>query len=530
MPDDVPNMRMGAGYNSVSQTPLDIIMEVRDTYKVLGDTGAPNSVMYSDMIESRKQLSDILGIQGSMEMGLGGFGATATIDRLNTLQYNQYSLMFFVHVLVSTQQEVLQEYKMVEQAKPYLSQQDIFFRFAGDEFVSSRRLGGEFIALLKLETSNSTEYNQLKENFGATYKSIFSGSGSVSASTFSSITETINKQKGTFYVFKRGGKPQLPSWDVESIRDSALSFVGEVANTDSPLRYPFRVTTMPYKNLMAYADAKAYDLASAHDTIRRNARFYGEAAEKLDSIRYILRNLEEFIEPDIDSLVKYDSLITKSMNTIRSTIQNCIVSPLDPDRCKLLTVSELYNPAEIMLPRRVSGRFKRGQGPVCGIQGYEQTAVPRTCRCVENGTDIIQTQFFDKKVRVANRKREVVEQSISQLNSNPESAISTDPATYGLGVGWRFLRVELVENKLEADKQASEQVCKTKTSRIMDGETVEVCTYVPYTYHEQIALVRAHFALEAYREAPNPACGVDMVNDLGRPIYNFCEHPSFGME
>lgn len=537
MPDGIPNMRMGSGYNSLSQMPLDIIMESADSYEVIGDPGAANTIMYSDLIESRKHLSDLLGVQGSMEMGLGGFGASATIDRLNALQYNQYSLIFFVHVVVSTQQEVLKKYKMNEEAKTFLNKPDVFFRFAGDEFVSSRRLGGEFIALLKLETSNSAEYNQLKANFSATYKSIFSDSGSASASTFSIITETINKQQGTFYFFKRGGKPQLPSWDVESIRDSALTFGEEVAGATSSLRYPFRVTTMPYKNLMVYANAEAYDLVGAHDVIRRLSRFYGESAERLDSIRYILRNLEEFIDPNIDLLVNYDSIITKAMNSIRSSIQKCIITPQDPNQCKLLTLNQLYNPADIILPKRISGKFKSGQGPVCGIQGYTQTAVPRTCRCPENGSDIIQTQFFDRRVRLADQDKSKVEQSISQLNANPQNSINTDPAAHGLGQGWKFLRVELVENRLEESRR-SRSVCRTvrggtRTSpRTGGGDPVdvEICKNEEYILYEQIGLVRAHFVLEVWKEAPNVACGVDMVPDLGKPIYNICEHPSFGME
>ena len=530
MPDNVPNMRMGAGFNTLSQMPLDLVMDATGEYDVIGDASAGTGEMTADIIESRTDLCQLLGINGSTQLGIGSFAASADVEKLDKLKFNSYSLFYYIRRTYSSQQEVLKRYNFVENVAQYINQPEVFFRFAGDEFISSRRLGGEFIAIVKLETSSSTEYSSLKSDFRASFKNALGVSrGSASVSSAHEVNETIKRQKGTYMFFKRGGSEHLPSWDIEEIRDSFLSFGEEVSGS----RYPFKVSTMPYKSLIAYANAGAYDIAGASQVIRRISKFFIETIERLDTVQYILKNLAEFVNPDIDYLLKLESKLTAAINLMRSTIQVCIKSPRDNEKCKLLNFEEMYSPADMHLPIRLSGKYKRGQGPVCGIEDYEKMSIYRSCRCPENGPEVIETRFFNQKVRSSNKDKRLIEQESQKVNSSPSSYISTDPASQGFGYGWKFLKVEVTENRIE-EKVGSEKKCRTVTPRgnrhNTDLEPYEVCQDVPYTYYDLIAQVRVHFALEAWKDGPNPACGVDFVPDPNKPIYKSCEHPSFGVE
>jgi hypothetical protein len=519
LPDDVPNMQMGCGFNSISQTPSDLVMEVSGRYSTLGDPGASTITTSIVMLKSRQDLEKTLGVQGSMSMGLGGFGASGTVDLLNSMKVSQYTVVCAVCVTVKAQQEVLTEYKLKEAAKAFLTQPETFFRFAGDQFVSSRRLGGELIALLRLESANSTEQRELEANFAASYGGLFKTSAKVSAK----IGETIEKYKGTYFVIKRGGQPALPGWDVEKVRDAALSFGSEVM-AEQPRRVPFRVATMPYSSLIDYAGANYYDIARASDVVRRLSRSYGDAAERLDAVRFVLEHPEQFLEPDIPALVNADKKLTQAMNLIRAMIQGCIVTPQDGVACRLLAIEELYNPQDVLLPKRISGRFRKGQGPVCGIAGYEMKSVPRTCRHPSNGEEIAELRHFDVPVRFSSDKKSEVERQAQSTTSNPNQYASTDPASRGFDAHWRHYKTELTENRIIEEKH---KVCDEPPGE-PHGKPHNYCrTETTWTL---VANVRVYFARVQWKEGPNEACGVDLVPDLTKPIYNTCEHPSFGYE
>ena len=520
-PDYVSNLQIGGGYNSLTQTPTDIIMKVDNNFAIMGDPDAGTIVSEVKQISSRRQLESLFGIHGSAKFGIGNFGTSSAMELVNSIEYSEYSYFCYVRIIVSSQQEVLKNFEIGEDALQYINQPEVFNGFAGDSFVSSRNLGGEFLSILKLNTKNSNSLNKLKTSFSATYSKAFSANVTLS----NEIKETIDEYNGTFTVIKRGGKPAFPFWDEESVRNAAMAFPGEVLG-QTKLRLPFRVSTMPYSSLIEFANKNYYDISGTTSVLKSLETTYAKAEFMHDSILYIIQNPSNFKDPNIDELIEVDMQVSKVMNLIRTTVKHCINDPHNTSLCKILSADELAMPTKDILPQHLTGKYKVKATKACGIQGYEQKKVMKSCAHPNNGEEIVEVRHFTNSVNKSNGSKEDVEKAYKLALNNPNIIVDTDPINHGFDTNWKFHKVEVishsfdnytydVENPLFYDQQTPHST--VKPTMTVTGWKMEVSARV---YFKKIRFIMA----------PNEACGYEYVDDLTKPIYKECEHPSHGFE
>lgn len=137
-------------------------------------------------VKNREMLQNTTGLSASASLGLGGFTGGAKIKLFNEHSFNSHTYYLIARVGVRNQSEVLGTFSLVPMAKDLLATDPKkFFQVCGDSFIAARVTGGEFLAIMRLETSTVKEKSELSKSFKAAYTSL----GRAGAES----TSTVNK-------------------------------------------------------------------------------------------------------------------------------------------------------------------------------------------------------------------------------------------------------------------------------------------------------------------------------------------------
>ncbi|MCP5538745.1 MAG: hypothetical protein H7A53_01190 [Akkermansiaceae bacterium] len=215
---DVP---LGQGYNSISGA-------IRGNPFRSRVVAPPNSSAYRTefelkWVESSYELVTSLGISASAGWGSGSASASfAEKSKIN--RFNSYIL---VSARVFGPSEFLEDDALTEAARALLENGDgPFFRQFGNFYVWRRRTGGEFFALLSIQTLSETEKQSVKAKVSASMKVL--NSAVEFRSSFSEVSSSKDIQ---FSVIKNGGNATQPEVTAEAVLEQALHFTEEIVGT-----------------------------------------------------------------------------------------------------------------------------------------------------------------------------------------------------------------------------------------------------------------------------------------------------------
>ncbi len=247
-------MIFGTGYDSFkdesSGSCVDITKLQYDGDKL--ENTIQESIFKIDLIESSHELAKKLKITTSASLKVGFGRGSAAASYVDEQQLNQYSLYILVSAEVLTPSErsvgELLNADYIDLAK---SNPDAFRLKCGNEYVAAVQRGGSFYGLLKLETADSTTYNQIKLDLRAKV-----GTFKTASELEKSVAEATRNKNLQIIIHHVGGKDNDYPINVEQLLRRITQFPSEITKNKIPLK----VVTVPYTQLKNYPlQATAFD-------------------------------------------------------------------------------------------------------------------------------------------------------------------------------------------------------------------------------------------------------------------------------
>jgi hypothetical protein len=334
------DLLLGSGYNSLSgESGADCIE--RTTLL----TGASNPVPSSNTvcsasgqcvdfdlskISSAKDLRSALGLDAKASFGFGPYSGEASFSYFEDNKFTENNLYIFVKVKVTNLTERLSSFNFTQDAHNLLASDPAqFLESCGDTFISARTTGGEFTAVIKIETTSEQNKRDIDVKLRA------SGiSWSANASVESALTKISHSNNVSVKMFKRGGIGSLPAHDdIQTVFDFARRFPVLVQNSASPI--PYLLTSTSYKAVLGRPQ-KNTSLLKQTKILEKIAENRDVAFESWGSVDFILMNPKQFESFKLNDLQKYRSDLDGIVKELYQAAEDC---EIDPANCALPAVT-----------------------------------------------------------------------------------------------------------------------------------------------------------------------------------------------
>jgi hypothetical protein len=160
-------MRAGSGYDYVARTSKGVAPGVsKFENKQLGNEFVDVSIR---RVESVDDLQNYLRVEAGVSGAYKMFGGSASVDFVRNVTVNRYSIYFLIRAVAICQAEQATSLSLSNDAKTLKAEE--FRRKFGDHFVSARKKGSVFFALLEMKTDSEETrmavVTKLKASFGA---------------------------------------------------------------------------------------------------------------------------------------------------------------------------------------------------------------------------------------------------------------------------------------------------------------------------------------------------------------------------
>ena len=248
-------------------------------------------------IESTQDLENELGINVSASYGtaLSPWKAKEKFEFSKKCQLHTYSLAIVIHSLQKLGFIQIDELELIDDAKMLASNNsDGFVEQYGDSFIRGIDRGGQLFVMIRLDTSTQQTHQTIKNTLDGSV-------GAFSAEAMVTLTESVKKTgaKTTILIYNEGG----------SAAPASLATPDQVASVLKPWldslmlnAAPYSVTLAPYTIVSGFDPPQAVELQHKQDVLKRcgEARYY--ALDGLNSIEYILKNVDDFTGVDTSVL------------------------------------------------------------------------------------------------------------------------------------------------------------------------------------------------------------------------------------
>lgn len=303
---------LGAGYDALAEERKNgcVVVTALEQKPVLGQ-----QVEFSlTKIASSDQLNKSMNISASASIKSGLRQGSAKANFAQSLTVNSYSTYILVSVKVSNALTEMRGVTLTEDAKnAYIQGPERFRQMCGDEFVSGYAMGGEYAAVLRIDSKNSDEKNALDAQIK--YKAF---SGKVE---FQSAIEEISKTNSMeVSLFQRGGQgDKIPSNAAEVIAQ-AVNFPSKVSDVNA---YTYQTLTEKYTTLALPPGVQVIDTAVQESVIALLAQESASTTDALSDIRFIEENSEQFEAYEASDLDKRKNEAISNLNKVNGASRVC---------------------------------------------------------------------------------------------------------------------------------------------------------------------------------------------------------------
>ena len=256
---------------------------------------------------------------------------------------------------------------------------EAFRKRCGEEFVIGWITGGEFHAIIQIDTHSGQEKQEISAGIGGSV-GVFSGS----AEFTKALSQVSANNRVQVYVYRSGGAGrEIPTEPAEMIR-AAANFPDAVRGQGG---FPIVALMQNYDALDLPDTATPIDTMAQRNVLDELARLESDFSLSSSNIEYVLSNQSQFINVQVSALNDAAGTIRENLNTIREAARVCYK---DYRICKLPEKTALRYPA-ITLPERVEttaeackeplyykrkdvacgvASYASGEGEVCGVLKY----------------------------------------------------------------------------------------------------------------------------------------------------------------
>ena len=234
----------------------------------------------------------------------------------------------------------------------------------GDEFVSGFITGGEYHAIIEIQTHSQEERQAIAASASASF-GIFSGSGSFS----SSLEKLAASNRLQVYVYSSGGSGQVISIQPDAMIKQATEFARVVEEFGARR---IAALTQSYRTLDLPNTASVVVFRNQLSVLRELSDIEGRVSTFLANMDYALANPTEFIDFSPKDANEAARVARNDLNLIRTAANQCYENVLE---CSLPEGKEL-DLSQLKLPVRVSSNAEACADPIFGRK-LTRSAVPR---------------------------------------------------------------------------------------------------------------------------------------------------------
>ena len=317
---------LGRGYNSVSATVGGPCIEVDSLETLKGDPSSSTGqkVVYSmQEIQDLSQMREILEVNASGALGLGSYSADLKAKYLNENSFNSTNLFLVIKVSVENQTEVLKNFKLTPAAYSLLQKsKEAFLKGCGNQFIAARVTGGEFIAVIEVETNSLEEKKEILAKM--------SGEGlfwKVNPDFSSHLSYIMKRHRASVRVFRTGDQGELPELKAENLVSYAINFPGKVLRQSSQ-SWPFLVSTESYDSVLDKPSEDWISLSDQQRVLDQLSLYQSKAKLDLNNIDHVLSNSSQYQRVEHTTLNKTKDLYLEIISQVRLSAQSCATQPL----------------------------------------------------------------------------------------------------------------------------------------------------------------------------------------------------------
>lgn len=255
----------------------------------LTGAGGQGVQLRTERVETTEALAETLNISAELDVSYGLFGSNAKFDFLREVRVNQYSLFIVTATAVENAFRRLDRPELTSQARSLLEagQPGRFRQQFGDAFVSGLATGGELYGVIRIDTRDEAEREEISAKLDASYSTFVEFSGG-----FSKAVEAAASRKAlSLRVFQRGGSdPSIPANPEEFFR-KALGFAPTVAGDKA---VPYSALLLGYETLDLPSGPSPIDITMAREVMASIGRQRSMLFGLINDIDYILLNPGQF--------------------------------------------------------------------------------------------------------------------------------------------------------------------------------------------------------------------------------------------
>lgn len=269
--------------------------------------------------------------------GLGSWSTDLAVSYFQSSERSRYVDHMVVHVSVSGPVLSFESPKLTEEANRQKKNPLNFYRMCGNRYVRSLSMGGEFTAVVNIETTSQSE----RESLRATLTVIAKGYGSAS-SDYKQALERISKSyQKDIRVIRNGLGESLPRpLDIETLIQYSLDFPAKIDATNG---VPVALEQIDYRTV----DPSIEIYSGQEIVVTRMSDKFGELFETLGDLDYYSRHREAGIfYPPIsdDSLRRSRDVLGDAALKAKLAFNACVEDPIPYCRESLFPVVQVDAP------------------------------------------------------------------------------------------------------------------------------------------------------------------------------------------
>jgi hypothetical protein len=325
----IPGIVLGIGVNSAAKTlhapAIENVVLLPD---IIGASG--QIVAFSiEQLSASASLSQQLNVSTSASLKYASTGSgSMSAQFVNNIKQNSFSIYIVVRTLVINSEKVLDLSRIRLQddaAGTWVNQPSAFVEQYGDAFVYGVVTGGEFFAVLEIQTESADEYREVKASLsGKGQFGLFSGNASASFSETLGRITTSYQMRAT--VIRRGGVGALlQAITADELRDRALAFPGEVAGQNG---YPYGALLHSY-NHIEHPIAEPLSVQQRADALDRLGRLREQFVRMQNDLEFAANHPWKFPGIDLDRVNERFNALSQQIEVIVAAARRIFSSSND---------------------------------------------------------------------------------------------------------------------------------------------------------------------------------------------------------
>jgi hypothetical protein len=306
---------LGRGYNGLSG-------ELRDSC-LTGDTASSTGgkrVNYSIyQAGSSEEFRKSVNLSAGATFGTGVWSVDAGVQYFQSVNRSRFVDHMVVRVDVAGPALSLERAKLTNEANHLKRDPILFYRKCGNRFVRTLSIGGEFVAIVNIETTSQEE----RESLRATLTVIAKGYGSASTEYKQAIEQISHAYQKDIKIIRNGLGESLPNLDIPTLIQYSLDFPAKI---DAMNGVPVALEQIDYRAV----DPTIEIYSGPEIIVERLSNKFGELFETLGDLDYYARhrNAGIFYPPISDSeLRRSRDLLGDAALKAKLAFNSCIEDP-----------------------------------------------------------------------------------------------------------------------------------------------------------------------------------------------------------